>query len=585
MENQSLSNEVRSKIDIVDLISETVPLKEKGKGKFWGLCPFHNDTNESLYVNRDTQTYRCWSCAAAGKEFSHGNVFTFYQWKNNCSFKEALYDLAKRAGITVKGQTVTKTNTKLDKYYEIYDLATKYFELNLVSEKGKEAVEYLSKRGIDKDVIKEFHIGLALNDKDRLIKYFKAQKIDINTLNNYGLANNDVDTFINRVMFPLDDRFGKTVAFSGRIYEKSDLPKYINTKDVEGLFKKGDCLYHYKASKEEVAKKKYAIVMEGFMDVIRASTIGVRNTVALMGVALSNEHIELLKKLSLNIYLCLDGDEPGQNAMVHNGELLEKAGFTVKIICLKDDEDPDSFILKYGKEKFETLIEDAVDYNDFRIQRLKKDVNFNSDEEVTKYAYKVLNEIVKIKDNLLRSKKLKNLEKETELSYNTLEKKLMELEGNSKEEEKLQVVRENKKKNKYEKASLEFIYYMLVNERAIKIYDSKKLYFINSDLRSLAAEISYYYHSYGNIVIADFYTYLSDKKELLTSYEQVINQELSDEVKEDTLLEYSKVISDYNVGVEIKRLENEMKKEPDELEKARIANKILMLRIGGENNE
>ena len=109
------------------------------------------------------------------------------------------------------------------KYYERYDLATKYFELNLVSEKGKEAVEYLSKRGIDKDVIKEFHIGLALNDKDRLIKYFKAQKIDINTLNNYGLANNDVDTFINRVMFPLDDRFGKTVAFSGRIYEKSDI--------------------------------------------------------------------------------------------------------------------------------------------------------------------------------------------------------------------------------------------------------------------------------------------------------------------------------------------------------------------------
>ena len=562
MENQSLSNEVRSKIDIVDLISETVPLKEKGKGKFWGLCPFHNDTNESLYVNRDTQTYRCWSCAAAGKEFSHGNVFTFYQWKNNCSFKEALYDLAKRAGITVKGQTVTKTNTKLDKYYEIYDLATKYFELNLVSEKGKEAVEYLSKRGIDKDVIKEFHIGLALNDKDRLIKYFKAQKIDINTLNNYGLANNDVDTFINRVMFPLDDRFGKTVAFSGRIYEKSDLPKYINTKDVEGLFKKGDCLYHYKASKEEVAKKKYAIVMEGFMDVIRASTIGVRNTVALMGVALSNEHIELLKKLSLNIYLCLDGDEPGQNAMVHNGELLEKAGFTVKIICLKDDEDPDSFILKYGKEKFETLIEDAVDYNDFRIQRLKKDVNFNSDEEVTKYAYKVL----------------KNLEKETELSYNTLEKKLMELEGNSKEEEKLQVVRENKKKNKYEKASLEFIYYMLVNERAIKIYDSKKLYFINSDLRSLAAEISYYYHSYGNIVIAGV-------AQVGLGIYDVQNLNLNEDISDVTIMEYVKVISDYNVGVEIKRLENEMKKEPDELEKARIANKILMLRIGGENNE
>ena len=577
MENQNIINEVRSKINIVDLISEHVSLTKKGQ-YYWGLCPFHNDKNPSMSVDEKRQTYTCWSC------HNSGNVFNFYEQIENVSFKEALDALAKRVGITLNNSSSTKVNTQFSKYYDIYDLASKYYELMINTDKGKKAREYLSKRGIDKDIIKEFHIGLALDDKDKLISYFKEKKVDINTLNNLGLANNDIDTFINRVIFPLDDRNGRIVAFSGRIYDKSDMAKYINTKETP-IFRKGTCLYHYNASKEEVRIKKYVIVMEGFMDVIRASTIGIKNTVALMGTALTDDQITLIKKLSPNVYMCLDGDDPGQNAIMHNGELLEKAGLNVKVICLKDDEDPDSYILKYGKEKFESLIDSALNYSDFRIDRLRNGVNFNSDLELSNYVNKVLAETVSIKDEIRREIILKKLASETDLSYNTLEKKLLEIEGTSKEEEIISINRDNKRRNKYEKASLEFIYYMIVSERAIKIYDSKKLYFINSDLRSLAAEISYYYHSYGNIVIADFYTYLSDKKELLASFEEVINQNLSEEVKDETLLEYSKVISDYNVRQEIKRLENEMRKEPDELEKAKIANKILMLRIGGENNE
>ena len=577
MENQNIINEIRSKINIVDLISEHVSLTKKGQ-YYWGLCPFHNDKNPSMSVDEKRQTYTCWSC------HNSGNVFNFYEQIENVSFKEALEALAKRVGVTLNSTKSTKVNTQYSKYYDIYDLATKYYELMINTDKGKKAIEYLSNRGIDKDTIKEFHIGLALDDKDKLIKYFKEKDVDINTLNNLGLANNDIDTFINRIIFPLDDRNGRTVGFSGRIYDKSDMAKYINTKETP-IFRKGTCLYHYNASKEEVRIKKYVIVMEGFMDVIRASTIGIKNTVALMGTALTEDQIGLIKKLSPNVYLCLDGDEPGQNADLHNGELLEKAGLNVKVVCLKDDEDPDSFILKYGKEKFESLIDSALNYSDYRIDRLRNGVNFNSDLDLSNYVNNVLKETASIKDEIRREIILKKLASETDLSYNTLEKKLLEIEGTSKEEDIITINRDNKRRNKYEKASLEFIYYMIVSERAIKIYDSKKLYFINSELRNLAAEISYYYHSYGNIIIADFYTYLSDKKELLASFEEVINQNLSEEVTDETLNEYSKVISDYNVRQEIKRLENEMRKEPDELGKARIANQILMLRIGGENNE
>ncbi len=575
MENQSIINEIRSKINIVDIVSEHVALTKKGQ-YYWGICPFHNDKNPSMSVDEKRQTYTCWSC------HNSGNVFNFVEQIENISFREALSMLASRVGVTLNDSK--KNNSFVDKYskyYDIYDLASKYYELMINTESGKKAKEYLKNRGIDNDTIKEFGIGLSLNDKDRLIKYFKEKKIDINTLNDLGLANNDIDTFINRIIFPLDDRNGRIVGFSGRIYDDTNMAKYMNTKETP-IFRKGSCLYHYNASKEHVRIKKYVIVMEGFMDVIRASTIGIKNTVALMGTALTDEQISLIKKLSNTVYLCLDGDNPGLTADLHNGELLEKAGLIVKVVYLKDDEDPDSYILKNGKEKFEGLIDGALNYSDFRIERLRVGIDFNSDTDLSKYVNNVLKETALIKDDIRREIILKKLATETYLSYNTLEKKLLELADEGKKVDIIEVKREDKRRNKYERASLEFIYYMLFSERAINVYDSKKLYFINSSLRALAGEISYYYHNYGKITIADFYTYLNDKEELLTSYEEVINLNLNEEVEDETLDEYAKVISDYNVRQEIKRLEEKLKNEPDELEKAKISEQIRMLRIGGE---
>ena len=236
----------------------------------------------------------------------------------------------------------------------------------------------------------------------------KEKKYDVNTLNDIGLANGDIDVFINRIIFPLDDRNGRTVGFSGRIYTDSKLSKYLNTKETP-IFRKGTCLYHYNASKEFVRIEKYVIVMEGFMDVIRASTIGVKNTVALMGTALTEDQISLLKKLSLNVYLCLDGDKPGLDAALHNGELLEKAGLNVKVIALTNDDDPDTYILKNGKDKFLAMIEGAVNYSDFRINRLKEGVNFASDVELSNYVNRVLKETSNIKDEIRQEIILKKL--------------------------------------------------------------------------------------------------------------------------------------------------------------------------------
>ena len=575
MNNQNTINEIRSKVDIVDLIGEYVSLSKRGK-YYWGICPFHSDKNPSMSVDPERQTYNCWSC------HNSGNVFNFIEQIENITFREALEKLGNRVGIQLTGFK-SNVDTKYSKYYEIYDLAQKFYQLMLNTDKGEKAKEYLKSRGIDDETIKEFGIGLALNDKNKLVTYLKERKYDINTLNDIGLANNDIDTFINRIMFPLDDRNGRIVAFSGRIYDNSKMSKYMNTKETS-IFVKGTCLYHYNASKEFVREKKYVIVMEGFMDVIRASTIGIKNTVALMGTALTEENISLLKKLSLNVYLCLDGDKPGQDADLHNGELLEKTGINVKVVRLSNDEDPDSFILKYGKEKFVSLVESAMNYSDYKIESLKNNVDFDSDLELSKYVNNVLKEVSKIDDEIRCENILKKLAKETDLSYNTLEKKFNEYKrlGNDKNlnVENNLVKKKDFKKDKYERASLEFIYYMLINPNVIKIYDSKKLYFIGPLYRNLAAEISYYYHEYGDINIADFYTYLNDKKELLGLFNEVQLLDLEKDISDITIMEYVKVINDYNLKEEIKKLEELMRKSNDEEEKINILERIRKLRIG-----
>ena len=251
MNNQNTVNEIRSKINIVDLISEYVPLTKKGQ-YYWGICPFHNDKNPSMSVDEKRQTYTCWSC------HNSGNVFNFVEQIENISFREALKKLGDRVGIKLEGYS-SNYDSKFNKYYEIYDLAQKYYQLMLNTDKGEKAKEYLKKRGIDSDTIKEFGIGLALSDKDKLISYLKEKKYDINTLNDLGLANNDIDTFINRIIFPLDDRNGRVVGFSGRIYDSSKMSKYMNTKET-AIFRKGTCLYHYNASKEYVRQDKFVII-------------------------------------------------------------------------------------------------------------------------------------------------------------------------------------------------------------------------------------------------------------------------------------------------------------------------------------
>lgn len=576
MDNSQVINEIRSKVDIVDVISEYIPLIQKGRNYF-GICPFHDDNHPSMSVSREKQIYKCFSCGASG------NVFNFLMDYEHITFQEALIKMSEKTGVKLGNIKIKKENTKYDEMYKVYDIANKYFQNNLKTKYGHLALEYLKNRNIDQDIIKEFEIGLSLDYKDDLVKLLLNKNINIELMNKIGLASGDHDTYIKRIIFPLYDLNGRVVAFSGRIYEKSNINKYLNTKETP-IFKKGNLLYNYHRAKEYVRTSKSVIIMEGFMDVIRAYTIGVKNVVALMGTALTHEQAELIKRLSPTVILCFDGDDAGRHATLSVGEELLKLGVNdIKVIELKNNDDPDTFILKNGKEKFESLIENALNFSDYKINNLKRGVNFNSLEEKAEYINKVIIEISKEKDDIKREIILKNLEKEYEISYNTLEKRLLQLLDEMKVEEKKPLIikqHDEKKYNKYQKAMYTFIYYMLVSDEAINIYDSSNVVFPEKTLRILATEISYYYEKYGNITIADFFTYLQEKKELLDTLNIILSFDYTDDIRKEDIMALVKVIREYNIAQEIKRLKGLMKEENDPLEKAKIADQVRKLKVG-----
>ena len=571
--NNDLANTIRSKVDIVDIIGERIPLVARGKN-FFVRCPFHDDNSPSMSVSREKQIYTCFSCHATG------NVYTFLMNYDHLDFKEALKYLGDRVGIDTGSVKISKKNTKFDKLYEAYNLSLKYYQNNLNSTVGKEAKRYLQNRNINEDIIKEFEIGLSLENVDDLTKLLMSKDYDLVTLNRIGLSNDNHDIYNDRIMFPLYDVFGKVVGFSGRIYKDNGQNKYVNTKETD-IFKKGEMLYHYHIAKEECRIKKSVIVMEGFMDVIRASTIGVKNTVALMGTALTKEQINLIKRLSNNIILCLDGDDPGQKATLSIGDTLLEQNVEVKVIVLPNPEDPDSYILKNGKEKFEGLIENALNFSDYKMKKMRENVNFKSDEETSDYINEVIKETAKIDDSIRREVILKRLAKEFDIGYNTLEMRINTLlEKKEPKKEEFIPKKESVKKDKYNKAYEQIIYFMLNNDWVITQVENERLIFPTEVMRTIVSEITYYYKKYGSINVADFYTYIQDKENILIFLNDILGSSYSENTTKDELFEYFKVVKEYIKKQEIKRLTGLMKKEVDPLEQAKISEKIRKLRLG-----
>jgi len=365
MKSDHIIEEIKSKIDIFDLISEHVILKRAGQN-YKGLCPFHSERTPSFTVSPSKQIFHCFGCGKGG------NVFTFVMEYENMTFQESLSYLADKAGVHIekfsRGQAFNKGLK--ENLFAIHKEALLFFKNNLKD--SKPALSYLKERGLNSETIEKFSIGFSRNKNDSLFNHLKKLGFSIEHIKSSGLVrfkkNNSsgaygedaFDFFRDRLMFPIFDIQGGVIAFGGRTMSSSkNIPKYINSPDSM-IFKKSDSVYGINSSKNFITQKGYSIIVEGYMDTIMCHQSSINNAVAPLGTALTSSQLRRLKRFSNNVLLIFDGDTAGISATKRSIEICYAEGMISKILPLPKGEDPDTYIRRHGSDNFRKQIARAI---------------------------------------------------------------------------------------------------------------------------------------------------------------------------------------------------------------------------------
>ncbi|WP_125714118.1 DNA primase [Companilactobacillus kedongensis] len=397
---QEFIDEVTSKTNIVDVLSKYVQLRKAGKN-FVGLCPFHEERTPSFTVTEEKQFFHCFSCGRGG------NVYKFIMEMESKTFPEAVVEVAKMGNIPIPDSYQTEnTNYQnsdsrtLLKMYE--ETAKLYNHILLKTENGSQALKYLNKRDIDNDLISTFSLGYAPNNSDLLLQFFKDRSISEDILRKSGLfaENQDgelFDRFRDRVMVPITDEAGNIVAFSGRILDKTaSTAKYMNSPETE-IFSKSKVLFNLSNAKKSIRYNQNVILFEGFMDVLSAYKSGVTNGVASMGTSLTDQQLYTLSRLTNQINICYDGDDPGVEATYRALTQLNDERFTYGVISVPDQKDPDEFIRSEGSDKFNSLVKNGVQTPiSFILNYFRRHYNLNNEHDQLKFLNQSLQEIVKL---------------------------------------------------------------------------------------------------------------------------------------------------------------------------------------------
>lgn len=415
-----LIEEVRSRNDIVDVISGYVRLTKKGRSYF-GLCPFHNEKSPSFSVSREKQMYYCFGCGAGG------NVFTFIMEYENYTFVEALKMLAERAGVELPEMEYSKeAKEKADlkvSVLEVNKLAAKYYYAQLKTDHGKLAHEYLTKRKLSEETITAFGLGYSNKYSDDLYRYLKTKGYSDEVISKAGLISIDerkgvYDKFWNRVMFPIMDVNNRVIGFGGRVMGDAK-PKYLNSPETI-VFDKSRNLYGL--NRARTSRKPYFLICEGYMDVIALHQAGFTNAVASLGTALTSGHASLIKRYVNEVYLTYDSDEAGTKAALRGIPILKEAGITAKIIRMDPYKDPDEFIKNLGAEAFEERIHKARNGFMFSLEILEKDYDMNSPEGKTEFYNEAAKRLCNFEEEIERNNYIEAVAQAYHLGYENLRK-------------------------------------------------------------------------------------------------------------------------------------------------------------------
>lgn len=420
-------NEIRQSIDIVDIIGEYVHLKKQGRNYF-GLCPFHGENTPSFSVSTDKQIYHCFGCGAGG------NVISFLMDIDGLNFQEAVIKLAGKGNVHLELEkglndhiSKSKDTSEEKQMKEAYELLQKFYHHLLVNTtEGQHALEYLIGRGFSKSSIEKFQIGYSLPSWDFTVKWLNKRGFQLPLLEKAGLIiqreNDDTyfDRFRNRIMFPIQNSKGETIAFAGRAIAKEDQPKYLNSPETI-LFNKSNILYNYYRAKGFIKKQQQAILFEGFADVISADSAEIFNGIATMGTSLTEQHVQLIRRMTDTVTICYDSDFAGIEAAYRAGKMLTEQNCNIRIARMPEGLDPDDYIKKYGAEKFrKDVIGASLTFMSFKMEYFRLGKNLQNEGERLQYIEKIIEEITNLDRAVERDHYLRQLADEFSISLDAL---------------------------------------------------------------------------------------------------------------------------------------------------------------------
>ncbi len=402
---QEVIDRVLDRLDIVEVISGYLPLKKTGRS-FKACCPFHNEKTPSFVVSPEKQIYHCFGCSAGG------NVIGFIMQQESLTFPEAVRVAAEKAGIEIpKNEFHSKENgAEIAELYEVNKVAAAFYQSVLKSPKGKAAQEYLKQRGIENDTLTTFRIGYAPDEWDSLRKFCEGKGIKSDVLRLAGLTipsekgKGDYDRFRNRITFPIFNERGGIVGFGGRVMDGS-LPKYINSPETP-IYSKSGILYGLNFTKKGMREKGAAVLVEGYLDVVIPFQRGVSNVAAASGTALTGRQISILRKYTDTVVIIFDADKAGEAASLRGLDMLVESGLKVRVATLPENEDPDSYVRKYGGEKFNAVVQEAKDVFEYKLDLTIKKMGAG---DIGGIADEMLPTIAKINNAVVQADYLRKL--------------------------------------------------------------------------------------------------------------------------------------------------------------------------------
>ena len=462
---QEKIGEIKSRVNIVDLVSEYVTLKKAGRN-FVGLCPFHKEKTPSFSVNPEKQIFYCFGCGEGG------DIFAFLMKINGASFAESARYLANKAGIEIPVRKMTSAERTVasdkEKLNKINAMAADWFSEQLSSENGRAARDYLDRRKMGTDITGEFRLGYSPEGWSRLVSYFEGRKVPLRLVEKTGLIISKdngrfYDRFRGRLIFPIEDLSGRVVAFGGRALG-DDMPKYLNSPESP-VYTKGRVLYGMYRTKDSIREKDYVIIVEGYIDLLSLRDAGVNNVVATLGTALTREQVELIRRFTRNVAVIFDPDEAGRHAVERSLKLFLEENMHARVVVLPEVYDPDDYVKKFGPESLENIIAHSSMMVDYYIEKMvgsRDTLEDNLDASRESISF-----ISAIKDPVERNLFTKRVSEKLGIDQKLLKDKIRKASTNYKTTPK--TASEEKKPEKVDMVELNLIYMMMEYPEKISV--------------------------------------------------------------------------------------------------------------------